>query len=399
MILNSKLANELFRGFYIERWNDRIRPMMLTEMDKHGHKLVLAYCIGKYEETQGTKINWNLIFSDAIFEFLRRIIISDIKSPIYQEIKQNQEVFKKLNEYIFAQYEKIIPPQIFLNDFQNFLFNKNNRTSLEYRIIDAAHIYASYWEFKLVKCANPFQYQNEKIEREMMNRLMKYDDLIGIDKLQKNESITNFIDLCGQLRFQIRWAQTPRVPKTSVLGHIMLVTAITYLISLDLNCCDKRLYNNFFGALFHDLPEAVTRDIISPVKRSSEKLDNLITKLEKELADNEIFPYVEKNWIEELRYFTQNEFDNKVKFNGNTVNQFDAPITTKDISEKYNEDKFSPIDGEIIRFADHYSAYLEAKNSIDAGIKSKELLDACDDMKAKYKNKTFVELKVFELYN
>jgi len=399
MILNSKLANELFRGFYIERWNDRIRPMMLTEMDKHGHKLVLAYCIGKYEETQGTKINWNLIFSDAIFEFLRRIIISDIKSPIYQEIKQNQEVFKKLNEYIFAQYEKIIPPQIFLNDFQNFLFNKNNRTSLEYRIIDAAHIYASYWEFKLVKCANPFQYQNEKIEREMMNRLMKYDDLIGIDKLQKNESITNFIDLCGQLRFQIRWAQTPRVPKTSVLGHIMLVTAITYLISLDLNCCDKRLYNNFFGALFHDLPEAVTRDIISPVKRSSEKLDNLITKLEKELADNEIFPYVEKNWIEELRYFTQNEFDNKIKFNGNTVNQFDAPITTKDISEKYNEDKFSPIDGEIIRFSDHYSAYLEAKNSIDAGIKSKELLDACDDMKAKYKNKTFAELKVFELYN
>lgn len=399
MLLNSKLANELFRGFYIERWNDRMRCMTLTEMDKHGHKLVLAYCIGKYEEDKGNKINWNLIFSDAIFELLRRIIISDIKSPIYQEIKQNKKVFRKLNEYVFAKYEKIIDAQTFLNDFQNFLFNENNRTSLEYRVIDAAHIYASYWEFKLVKCVNPFQHQNEKIEREMMNRLMKYYDLLGIDKLQKNESITNFIDLCGQLRFQVRWAQTPRVPKTSVLGHIMLVTAITYLISLDLNCCDKRLYNNFFGALFHDLPEAVTRDIISPVKRSSENLDHLITKLERELADNEIFPYVEKNWVEELRYFTQNEFVNKIKRNGNTIKQFDATITTEEISEKYNNDEFSPIDGEIIRFADHYSAYLEAKNSIDAGIKSKELLDACDDIKQKYKHKTFAGLNVFELYD
>ncbi|MGZ7169402.1 MAG: HD domain-containing protein [Halobacteriota archaeon] len=31
--------------------------------------------------------------------------------------------------------------------------------------------------------------------------------------------------------------------------------------------CYRRRFHNFFGGLFHDLPEALTRDIISPVKR------------------------------------------------------------------------------------------------------------------------------------
>ena len=394
-ILNTAIANELFRGFYIERWNDRIRSMTLAEMDKHSHKLIIAYCIGKYEEMQGNKIDWNLIFDDSIFELLRRIIISDIKSPIYQEIKKDKEVFHKLNEFVFFRYENIIQNNNFKKKFYSFLFNENPRNSLDYRVIDAAHIYASFWEYQLVKCNNPFQHQNTKIELEIRHRLDKYADIKGIDNLINNHSITNFVDLCGQLRFQLRWAQTPRVPKTSVLGHIMLVTALTYLISLDLDCCEKRLYNNFFGALFHDLPEAVTRDIISPVKRSSENLDILITQLERKLAEKEIFPYVEEEWIEELKYFTQDEFYAKIKNENNEIKK----VSTKEISEKYNQDIFCPFDGEIIKFADQFSAYLEAKKSIESGIKSQELVDACRSIKSNYAKKMFGDLSFEELFD
>jgi len=75
----------------------------------------------------------------------------------------------------------------------------------------------------------------------------------------------------------------------------MLVATISYLLSLELKVCDKRLFNNFFGGLFHDLLEVVTRDIISPVKRSSEKLDNLVTELEQQLAEKELFPFLEND--------------------------------------------------------------------------------------------------------
>jgi len=372
MIFNQKLANELFRAFYIDRWNERMRPMAFTEMDKHSHKLILAYCIGKYEEMQNNKINWNYILRDAIFELLRRIATSDIKSPIFQKIKSNKEVFVKLNEYVFNRYENIIENVNLKNDFHNFLFCDNDRNNLEYRIIDAAHIYASFWEFNLVKQFNPFLHQNYKTEHEIRNKLDTYSDLKGINYLLQNHSINNFIDLCGQLRFQIRWAQTPRLPKTSVLGHSMLVATIVYFLSLDLNICEKRLFNNFFGGLFHDLPEAVTRDIISPVKRSSDKLDNLISELERQLADTEIYPHIEKEWINEIKYFTEKEFFNKVIID----NKIKIIDDTKKMNIKYNENKFCPFDGKIIRFADQYSAYMEAKKSIESGITSMDLKDA-----------------------
>ena len=63
-----------------------------------------------------------------------------------------------------------------------------------------------------------------------------------------------------------------RIPETSVAGHMLIVALLTYLLSLQMNPCQKRKYNNFFAGLFHDMPEVLTRDIISPVKNSIDGL-------------------------------------------------------------------------------------------------------------------------------
>ncbi|MBR4005319.1 MAG: hypothetical protein IKI90_05670, partial [Treponema sp.] len=42
---------------------------------------------------------------------------------------------------------------------------------------------------------------------------------------------------------------------------------------------------------------------------------------------------------------------------------------------KYNSDEFNPVDGALVRLADHYSALLEADASIRYGITSKQLED------------------------
>lgn len=393
MKLTLELANEFFRGFYIERWNDIIRPMPFYEIDKHGHKLIIAYCIAKYEENKGNKIEWETIIKDSVFELLRRIIISDIKSPIYQEIRKEQQVFHHLNEYVFKKLENKFGDETLKNDFKLFLDSSNDRTSLTHQVIDAAHTYASYWEFRIVEATNPFTYQNEKTKWELTKRVAPYLHLEGISRLLSNFSITNFIDLCGQLRFQIRWSQTPRVPKTSVLGHVMLVAVFTYLISLDVTSCEKRIYNNFFGGIFHDLPETVTRDIISPVKKSSPELDSLISHIEKKLTEKEIYPYLDEKWIDEIKYFTQDEFKNKIIDDGTT--KF---VTIDEINKQYDHSDFSPYDGEIVRFADHFSAYLEATNSIKSGIKSDELIIAANDLKEFYLNKKICDLDISVLF-
>ena len=53
-----------------------------------------------------------------------------------------------------------------------------------------------------------------------------------------------------------------------------------------MNVCEKRCYNNFFSSLFHDLPEILTKDIISPVKSSVEGLEDIIKEFEKKQVEN-----------------------------------------------------------------------------------------------------------------
>ncbi len=45
-----------------------------------------------------------------------------------------------------------------------------------------------------------------------------YYELIGVRKIALNKKLAKIVDLSGRLRFQKRWAQTPRIPETSVLG-------------------------------------------------------------------------------------------------------------------------------------------------------------------------------------
>jgi putative hydrolase of HD superfamily len=262
-------------------------------------------------------------------------------------------------------------------EFERYLFNSQSDT-LNTKIMKAAHIYASYWEFQIIRESNPTSYQNVRIETELLNSINLYKGLEGIFKLTNRHTISNFIDLYGQLRFQIRWAQTPRIPRTSVLGHSLLVACISYLLARENAGCSKRLYNAFFGGLFHDLPEAVTRDIISPLKRTSKDFEQLLKDIERELAETEIYPLIEDNWIDEIKYFTQDEFSNKVIIDGKV---FKADLTIDIINEKYNEDNFNPYDGKIIRAADHLSAFLEAWNSIHSGIRTKDLEDAATGIK------------------
>ena len=51
----------------------------------------------------------------------------------------------------------------------------------------------------------------------------------------------------------------------------------------------KRSANNYFTGLFHDLPEVLTKDIISPVKRAATGLDRFVKDFEREEMERRIY--------------------------------------------------------------------------------------------------------------
>lgn len=396
VMFRKALALKVFEAFSIQRWNDKLRPVELSEMDKHAHKMIIAYCLGKYEEESGRTVEWEKIIENGIFELLRRVITSDIKSPVYRQIRlAHPEVFNEFNSWVYNQLLSSLGelPEAIKANLKGYLFDSDGEDSLARKILEAAHIFSSFWEFQILRQAHPEGYQMKEIDKSMHNNLEPYLDLTGMRRIICKEKASDFIDLCGQLRFQIRWGQIPRVPRTSVLGHMLLVAVFAYFFSQDIRACPKRLFNNFFGALFHDLPEVSTRDILSPIKKSVEGMPEVISKIEEELAEKEIFPLIESTWRKEMKYFTRDEFTSRIRL-GTGI----RPVTTDEINEKYNADQFDPIDGELIRMADDLAAYLEAYVSACSGISSRQLEEAMKNLEERYRGKSIGGIAIGSLY-
>ena len=380
-----KLIERFFEAASMQRWNDHIRPVELTELDKQAHKMVIAYVIAKIEEDRKGKghVNWLNLIESFIFEFLYRLVLTDIKPPVFHRMMAERR--QELNSHVLNELKEDFD---YLNDerfkykFENYFMRDEN--TLERKILRAAHYLATNWEFKIIYHSAPFIYGIEKTKENIENQIEDHYDLIGVQKILLGKKSYGFVDLCGQLRFQKRWAHSPRVPETSVLGHMLIVAITAYLctIKMETDPCERRVYNNFFAGLFHDLPEVSTRDIISPIK-SAAGLEDIIKDYENERMKEEVLPLLPKTWHGEMKYFTEDEFENKIKIEG--IPQ--KGIKFKEMNKKYNKNEYSPLDGELIKACDKLAAFIETNLSIEYGITSRYLEEGRENIFNAYKDK------------
>lgn len=371
---------KIFEGFSIERWNDLVRPFEIIEMDKSAEKTVLAYIIGKMEEKRGNPINWDKIIYGSFFELLKKIALCDIKAPVQRMIRdEHPEEFAKLNRWVVDQYRSVITDPVLLEEFSEYVCGPKDQTDVTWRVLRAAHKYSTMRELEMIRMVNePFRIVG--IERGINKDIESFLDLRGLQLLVAKQQPWEFLVEVERLRFQTRWNQTPRVPRTSVLGHSYFVAVLTLLMGRDLGLCPERRFNDFFSALFHDLPEAVTRDIISPVKQATDHLPFIVKGIEDRIVEHELLPLMDPSFRDELIYFTSNEFENRIKDStGKTV-----AVGFEDLQSSYNEARYCPVDGKLVRAADHISAFVEAWSSINYGISSNHLRDGKRNILALY---------------
>ena len=379
-MIRKSLISLIYETVSIQRWNDHIRPSFgFTELDKQAHKMFYAYILAKCEG-EGN-YNPKLLIEGGIFEFLHREILTDIKPPVYHSLMKQKG--PQINAWVMEQLRAKL--ECINGDFFGRMkeyFNNPEYAKKEKQILKAAHYYATDWEFKVIYPLNSNTYGIEQVKNEVTRGLLACNTFDGFLKFATNPDLQEFMSIIGKLRYQQRWSRAVRMPETYVMGHMLVVAILSYLCGLEIGACDKRNINNFFGALFHDLPEVLTRDIVSPVKTSVEGLDELIKDIEDEQMDKFIFPLIPDEWKAEIRYFTQDEFDSKIVIDNKVIK-----TTSDEINEKYNEDKFNAIDGQIIRGCDHLSAYLEAYLSLKNGVQSESIQSGYHNLFNKYDNK------------
>ncbi len=366
-MINPRIIDYIFSSASIQRWNDYPRMVELVELDKQAHKFIIAYFIAKLE----TDINYTHLIEAGIFEFLRRVVVTDIRPDVFRKALQKKS--REINAWVISKLSpslKDIDDGNFLQKFEEYLSNPEMYKKERF-ILKAASYLATKWEFSIVYQTSQFLNDIEDVKKSVDEEIEDYYELIGVRKIALNKKLAKIIDLSGRLRFQKRWAQTPRVPETSVLGHMLTVAIFGYFFSIEVNACDKRLQNNFFTALFHDLPEALTRDIITPVKYCVDELSEIIAEYEIEKIQESILPNIPEILHDEFSYILglydgiKEEFQNKI---------YEDRIQIVEDVSKYNSNKYNAIDGLALKQCDKLSAFVEASLSISHGIKSKELI-------------------------
>lgn len=360
--MTSAMLYYLFNAANMHRWNDHFRTVDLTELDKQAHKAVIAWVLGKLEEDAGNTIDWNKIIEHMLFSFIHRIAITDLKPPVYYEIIKDGSNKAAIDQYAYREFVKLVPdmnPE-FLERFKAYLGedhgSRDSLSSADYpredKIIRAAHYLATRYEFDLIRDVNKNAYGIEKTDSEIEEQVESFMNigLAGMDRLKdRGDPLHKFINLVGQLRCQQRWARAPREPKTTVLGHCVFVADAVYLHDLDNSVKGSKIYNDYYSGLFHDLPEVLTKDVITPVKTSSDELPLVLTKIEGEMFRTKIVPLIESGWVEELGNMSLTPFEYVEGF----TRDFDA-----------------------IKACDQLSAWIEAFVSIQYGVSSKMLRDA-----------------------
>lgn len=380
-MITKSLISLMYETASIQRWNDHIRPATgFTELDKQAHKMFYAYVLAKCEGDD--KVDMQLLIEGGIFEFFHRSILTDIKPPIYHKLMK--EKGPQINQWVIEQ----LSPKMdgigggFFDRLKKY-YSDDSYAELEKRILKAAHYYASNWEFKIIYDMNKYTYGIEQVKSGTYDDLKKCNTFDGFTKFERDAFLQDFMSLIGKLRYQQRWSKAVRMPQTYVMGHMLVVAILSYFMTLELeNPSKKRLINNFLSGLFHDVPEALTRDIVSPIKESVEGLGAILNNIENEQMHEIVYPMLPVEWHKEIEYFTVNEFASKI-ISDNCV----VVSTSDEINKKYNDDTYNPIDGEIIRGCDHLSAFIEAFMSISYGVKSEPMVSGYDHLKEKYKDK------------
>lgn len=87
--IRKSLLQLMFSGSYMRRWNDKLRPVELYEIDKQAHKMIVAWMLtllnsGGYSASDQLKLQQEVI-ERGLFDYLYRLVTTEFSptSPPY----------------------------------------------------------------------------------------------------------------------------------------------------------------------------------------------------------------------------------------------------------------------------------------------------------------------------
>jgi 5'-deoxynucleotidase YfbR-like HD superfamily hydrolase len=95
------------------------------------------------------------------------------------------------------------------------------------------------------------------------------------------------------------------------MAHLVLTTFLSYIIGMIEN--DKwwkyNIYEMMFKAMYHDISEAMTWDIITPTKKAIPWFEEILREVEEKMLDDYLFYYVWEEYKSKNVWYILNPWD------------------------------------------------------------------------------------------
>ncbi len=139
--------------------------------------------------------------------------------------------------------------------------------SLEKQILKAAHYHASNWEFKIIYPMNPQTFGIEQVKTEMAQGRLAI--LFTASDILPEVSIFKSFVAYRKAEIPTKVGKAVRMPETLLWGICLSLRFCRTLCRLNLTILAENVLKTTSFGTFHDLPEVLTRDIVSPVRTAS----------------------------------------------------------------------------------------------------------------------------------
>lgn len=299
----------LTRGLSMKRWNNFPRIEDVSHLDNVWYVVHIALFLAYLEEKNWKKVNREFLIKRIIFNSFLSLLISDINSWTREYIKNiDSSIFKKIEDLWIKNLLDLDAPDFIKKDLEETLLNTDNK--LELLIIDCAKKYAWLNECKI----------NSKIYDDIyevpLSEINSFLDenrnkLFSLNILLDNDDYKKYLSHIRRLSHSMRWSWQTRIFPISVMSHLVIITYIAYVIWM----IENNNWNNYsieellLRTIYHDIPEAITGDIITPTKKSVDWFVEVLEKVEIKMMDDYMFSYVDNDYRSNVFEYMLNPFD------------------------------------------------------------------------------------------
>lgn len=283
----------------IKRWNMMPQIEAWTEAENIAYYTHMAYAIAR-EGFDVKDETLEKILTRCLLKSLNKHILSDISIRSRDKMKEiDTEIWSHLIRESAKQISTSFPRVVSNEFYKHLTFDGDYEISDSKISKDLIEDLIKYCQYKtaLEECTTNMivfktkEYQ--KVEDSILGKIssIKNQNLIVFEKTYNELSSCGYFEIIKQLKNLLRWNRVVRSNESTVMGHTFVVSLLTVVFAnIEISSSAKDVnfrYRSILKALFHDLPESLTGDVITPVKDIiNKKKKDFWSKVEKSLIDD-----------------------------------------------------------------------------------------------------------------